>query len=96
MEWKEFRILSNPRQHTFPAPAPKETIDYVAAFKQNDKGFAVVSSRSRIQYLLYLNDGAELIDGERVAAASSALQSVTELLRSLLAEAEALRERDGR
>lgn len=52
--------------------------------------------RSRIQYLLYLNDGAELIDRERVAAASSALQSVTELLRSLLAEAEALRERDGR
>ena len=41
---KEFRILSNPRQHTFPAPAPKETIDYVAVFKQNDKGFAVVSS----------------------------------------------------
>lgn len=54
--------------------------------------------RSRIQYLLYLNDGAELIDGERVTAASSALQSVTELLRSLLAEAEAeaLRESDGR
>lgn len=52
--------------------------------------------RSRIQYLLYLNDGAELIDGERVAAASSALQSVTEPLRSLLAEAEALRESDGR
>lgn len=51
--------------------------------------------RSRIQYLLYLNDGAELIDGERVAAASSALQSVTELLRSLLAEAENLRESDG-
>ena len=41
---KEFRILSNPKQHTFPAPAPKETIDYVAVFKQNDKGFAVVSS----------------------------------------------------
>lgn len=51
--------------------------------------------RSRIQYLLYLNDDAELIDGERVAAASSALRSVTELLRSLLAEAEALRESDG-
>lgn len=51
--------------------------------------------RSRIQYLLYLHDGAELIDGERVTAASSALQSVTELLRSLLAEAEALRESDG-
>ena len=52
--------------------------------------------RSRIQYLLYLNDNAELIDGERVAAASSALKSVTELLRSLLAEAENLRESDGR
>ncbi|WP_302786149.1 hypothetical protein [Bilophila wadsworthia] len=51
--------------------------------------------RSRIQYLLYLNDDTELIDGERVAAASSALRSVTELLRSLLAEAEALRESDG-
>lgn len=51
--------------------------------------------RSRIQYLLYLHDGAELIDGECVAAASSALRSVTELLRSLLAEAEALRESDG-
>lgn len=54
--------------------------------------------RSRIQYQLYLHDGAELIDGERVAAASSALRFVTELLRSLLAEAEAeaLRESDGR
>lgn len=52
--------------------------------------------RSRIQYLLYLNDNAELIDGERVAAASSALRSVTDLLRSLLAEAENLRESDGR
>ena len=41
---KDFRILSDPKQHTFPAPAPKETIDYVAVFKQNDKGFAVVSS----------------------------------------------------
>lgn len=51
--------------------------------------------RSRIQYLLYLNDDTELIDGERVAATSSALRSVTELLRSLLAEAEALRESDG-
>lgn len=41
---KDFRILSDPKQHTFPAPAPKETIDYVVAFKQNDKGFALVSS----------------------------------------------------
>lgn len=51
--------------------------------------------RSRIQYLLYLNDETELIDGERVVAASSALRSVIELLRSLLAEAETIREDDG-
>lgn len=51
--------------------------------------------RSRIQYLLYINDGTEMIDGERVAAASSALRSVTDLLRSLLAEAENIRESDG-
>ena len=42
--------------------------------------------RSRIQYLLYLNEDTGLIAGERVAAASSALKSVTELLRSLLAD----------
>lgn len=53
--------------------------------------------RSRIQYLLYLNEDTGLIAGERVAAAaSSALKSVTELLRSLLAEAENLRESNGR
>lgn len=52
--------------------------------------------RSHVQYLLYLNDDAELIDGERVAVASSALRSVVDLLRLRLAEAEALRERDGR
>lgn len=51
--------------------------------------------RSRIQYLLYTNESTESIDAERVAAASSALQSVTELLRSLLAEVENLRESDG-
>ena len=51
--------------------------------------------RSRIQYLLYLNEPTDLIDGERVAAASSALKSVITLLQSLLAEADALRENDG-
>lgn len=51
--------------------------------------------RSRIQYLLYANDGMEMIDGERIVAASSALKNVTELLRSLLAEAEELRGNDG-
>lgn len=42
---KDFQILSNPKQHTFPAPDPKETIDYIAMLKQNAKGFAVISAK---------------------------------------------------
>ena len=42
---KDFQILSNPKQHTFPAPDPKETIDYIATRKQNAKGFAVISAK---------------------------------------------------
>ena len=42
---KAFQILSNPKQHTFPAPDPKETIDYIATLKQNAKGFAVISAK---------------------------------------------------
>ena len=42
---KDFQILSNPEQHTFPAPDPKETIDYIAMLKQNAKGFAVISAK---------------------------------------------------
>lgn len=42
---KDFQILSNPKQHTFPAPDPKETIDYIATLKQNAKGFAVISAK---------------------------------------------------
>ena len=42
---KNFQILSNPKQHTFPAPDPKETIDYIAMLKQNAKGFAVISAK---------------------------------------------------
>ena len=42
---KDFQILSNPKQHTFPAPNPKETIDYIATLKQNAKGFAVISAK---------------------------------------------------
>lgn len=43
---KEFHILSNPKQPTFPAPAPQETIDYIAALKQNDAAdFAVISAK---------------------------------------------------
>ena len=41
----DFQILSNPKQHTFPAPDPKETIDYIATLKQNAKGFAVISAK---------------------------------------------------
>jgi len=41
---KDFLMLSNPKQQTFPAPKPTETIDYVAALKKNDKGFALVST----------------------------------------------------
>ena len=36
---------ANPKQHTFPAPDPKETIDYIATLKQNAKGFAVISAK---------------------------------------------------
>ena len=42
---KDFQILSNPKQHTFPAPDPKETIDFIATLKQNAKGFAVISAK---------------------------------------------------
>lgn len=42
---KDLQILSNPKQHTFPAPDPKETIDYIAMLKQNAKGFAVISAK---------------------------------------------------
>lgn len=42
---KDFQILSNPKQHTFPAPDPKETIDYIATLKQNAKVFAVISAK---------------------------------------------------
>ena len=42
---KDFQILSNPKQHTFPAPDPKETIDYIAMLKQNAKRFAVISAK---------------------------------------------------
>jgi len=42
---KDFQILSNPKQHTYPAPEPKETIDYIAALKQNTGGFAIISTK---------------------------------------------------
>lgn len=42
---KDFRILTNTRQHSFPAPQPKETLDYIVISRQNDQGFAVVSAQ---------------------------------------------------
>lgn len=42
---KEYQIISNPKQPTFPALEPKETIDYIASLKQNAAGFAVISAR---------------------------------------------------
>lgn len=41
---KDFRILSNPRQATFPAPEPKETLDYIAVLKNNQAGNINVTS----------------------------------------------------
>ena len=42
---KDFRILSNPKQHTYPASGPKETLDYIAALKSGAEGFALISAR---------------------------------------------------
>lgn len=42
---KDFQILSNSKQHTYPAPEPKETIDYIATLKSNANGFALISAR---------------------------------------------------
>lgn len=42
---KDFQILSNPKQHTYPAPEPKEIIDYITALKSNANGFALISAR---------------------------------------------------
>lgn len=42
---KDFQILSNPKQSTYPAPEPKETIDYITALKSNANGFALISSQ---------------------------------------------------
>lgn len=42
---KDFQILFNPKQSTYPAPNPKETIDYITALKSNANGFALISSQ---------------------------------------------------
>lgn len=42
---KDFQILTNPKQPTFPAPTPKETLDYIVVSKQNANGFAAISAQ---------------------------------------------------
>lgn len=42
---KDFQLLSNPAQPTYPAPAPDETLDYIAALKQTVHGVTVVSAK---------------------------------------------------
>lgn len=42
---KNFQILSNMKQATFPAPEPKETIDYIIASKQATPTFVVQSAQ---------------------------------------------------
>ena len=42
---QDFQILTNVKQATFPAPGPKETIDYIAAWKGNTDNFANLSAQ---------------------------------------------------
>lgn len=42
---KDFNILSNVKQSTFPAPAPKETIDYIMVLKGGAGKMALTGSR---------------------------------------------------
>ena len=42
---QDFQILTNVKQATYPAPGPKETIDYIAAWKGNTDNFANLSAQ---------------------------------------------------
>lgn len=42
---KDFQILSNPKHPTYPAPEPKETIDYITTLKSTANGFAFISAQ---------------------------------------------------
>ena len=42
---EDFLILTNTKKPTFPAPEPKETIDYIAAWKGNTDNFANLSAQ---------------------------------------------------
>lgn len=41
---KDFRLLTNPEQHTFPADTPNVTIDYIATYLNNQVDIAVKSA----------------------------------------------------
>ena len=42
---QDFQILTNVKQATFPAPEPTETIDYIAAWKQQTNNLVTLSSQ---------------------------------------------------
>ena len=42
---QDFQILTNIKKATFPAPEPTETIDYIAAWKQQTDDFAALSTQ---------------------------------------------------
>ena len=42
---QDFQILTNIKKATFPAPEPTETIDYIAAWKQQTDDFATISTQ---------------------------------------------------
>ena len=42
---QDFQILTNVKKATFPAPEPTETIDYIAAWKQQTDDFAALSTQ---------------------------------------------------
>lgn len=42
---QDFQILTNTKKPTYPSPEPKETIDYIAAWKRNTDGFAALSAQ---------------------------------------------------
>jgi len=42
---KDFLLFSNPKQFTFPSPAPKECIDYIAGYKTKGMPFTVLSGQ---------------------------------------------------
>ena len=42
---QDFQILTNTKKPTYPAPEPKETIDYIAAWKENTDNFVNLSTQ---------------------------------------------------